>query len=120
MAFVSRPSGFDAFVTNVYRSTVLALGARAGTDLLWKPLVSGLLAHGRHAAPPVRQASAYTLEQLFHHIGQSFLVVLPELLPWISELLEDGDPKVERAVQKLVKVIENLSGESLDEALHGD
>lgn len=119
MAYLSRSSEFDTFVTNVYRPSMLALAARLGGDLLWKPLVSGLMEHGRHPSAPVRQASCFILEHIFKHIGESFLVVLPELLPWISELLEDGEPKVERAVQKLVKIIEDLSGESLDAALHG-
>ncbi len=117
MAYLSRPSEFDLFVTSVYRPSILSLAQRLGGDLLWKPLVSGLMEHGRHPSAPVRQAACFILEHIFKHIGESFLVVLPELLPWISELLEDGEPKVERAVQKLVKIIEEFSGESLDSAL---
>ena len=75
--------------------------------------------HGRSSVPAVRRAAVYVFEQMFVAIGDNFLTSLAELLPWISELLEDGDVGVERNVQKLVKQIERLSGESLEEALQG-
>jgi U3 small nucleolar RNA-associated protein 10 len=87
--------------------------------LQWKPLVSALMLHGRSQSAAVRRAAVYVFEQLFVSIGDNLLVILPELLPWISELLEDGDVGVERNVQKLVKIIEKLSGESLDATLQG-
>ena len=75
--------------------------------------------HGRSPSAGVRRASVYLFEQLFVSIGDNLLVILPELLPWISELLEDADVGVERNVHRLVKIIEKLSGESLDATLNG-
>lgn len=95
------------------------------SQLQWKPLVSALLTHGRSSSPAVRRASVYCFEQLFLAIGDNFLTVLPELLPWIAEMLEDGDVGVEKNVGKLVKIIEKLDVDlggldgSLEQALHG-
>jgi len=75
--------------------------------------------HGRSPSSGVRRASVYLFEQLFVSIGDNLLVILPELLPWISELMEDADVGVERNVHRLVKIIEKLSGESLDATLNG-
>ena len=46
-------------------------------------------------------------------------MLLPETLPFVSEWLEDEDEGVERSVQRLVRVIEELSGEKLDRYLEG-
>jgi hypothetical protein len=102
--------------------TVVSLRSVASVclcQLQWKPLVSALLLHGRSSSSSVRRASAYVLTGLLTGVGDNMLVVLPELLPWISEMLEDAEVGVERQVHTLVKTIEQLSGESLDETLNG-
>lgn len=44
-------------------------------------------------------------------------MLLPETLPFLSELLEDPDAAVEARVQGLVKLLEEVSGEDLNEYL---
>ena len=39
--------------------------------------------------------------------------MLPETIPFLAELMEDDDIEVEALVKKLVKRIEDLSGEKL-------
>jgi hypothetical protein len=40
--------------------------------------------------------------------------MLPEAIPFLAELLEDTDQRVEARAQEVVKLLEGVAGESLD------
>lgn len=59
-----------------------------------------------------------TLKLIYSKVGESWLVLLPQLVPTIAELLEDEDEQVEREVRSgLVRVVENVLGEPFDRYL---
>lgn len=59
-----------------------------------------------------------TLKMIYSKVGESWLVLLPQLVPTIVELLEDEDEEVEHEVRSgLVKVVENVLGEPFDRYL---
>jgi U3 small nucleolar RNA-associated protein 10 len=47
-------------------------------------------------------------------IGEDWLGMVPEMLPFVSELLEDDDGDVEREARKWVVRVEEALGESLE------
>ncbi|CDF89203.1 probable U3 small nucleolar RNA-associated protein 10 [Zygosaccharomyces bailii ISA1307] len=58
------------------------------------------------------------LKLIYSKVGESWLVLLPQLVPTIAELLEDDDEQVEREVRSgLVRVVENVLGEPFDRYL---
>lgn len=67
--------------------------------------------------PLVRLAALKTERALTEQLGEEWLALLPEMLPYISELMEDEDESVEREVRKWVKQIEGVLGERLDDML---
>ncbi|KAJ5082985.1 U3 small nucleolar RNA-associated protein 10 [Penicillium argentinense] len=67
--------------------------------------------------PLTRLAALKTEQALTEQLGEEWLALLPEMLPYISELMEDEDESVEREVRKWVKQIENVLGERLDDML---
>ncbi|KAL4808206.1 U3 small nucleolar RNA-associated protein 10 [Aspergillus unguis] len=67
--------------------------------------------------PFTRVAALQTEQSLTEHLGEDWLALLPEMLPYISELMEDEDESVEREVRKWVKQIEGVLGERLDDML---
>lgn len=50
-------------------------------------------------------------------LGEDWLAQLYEMLPIITELLEDDDEKVERETRAWIKSAEGILGESLDSML---
>lgn len=59
-----------------------------------------------------------TVKLIYSKVGESWLVLLPQLVPTIVELLEDEDEEVEHEVRAgLVKVVENVLGEPFDRYL---
>ncbi|KAJ5639074.1 U3 small nucleolar RNA-associated protein 10 [Penicillium longicatenatum] len=67
--------------------------------------------------PFTRLAALKAEQALTEQLGEEWLALLPEMLPYISELMEDEDESVEREVRKWVKKIESVLGERLDDML---
>ncbi|KAL4953852.1 hypothetical protein BDW69DRAFT_164310 [Aspergillus filifer] len=65
----------------------------------------------------IRIAALKTEQSLTETLGEDWLALLPEMLPYISELMEDEDESVEREVRRWVKQIEGVLGERLDDML---
>lgn len=55
--------------------------------------------------------------QLVGRLSEEYLALLPETLPFLAELLEDAELAVEAGAQALVRQLETLSGEPLDQYL---
>ncbi len=78
---------------------------------------STILKYMRSDSAAVRLAAVQCESALTERLGEEWLALLPEMLPFISEALEDDDELVEQEVQKWVVGIEGILGESLDPML---
>jgi len=87
--------------------------AAAGDDSLWKPANYQILLKMRHTSAEVRLAAVAALSAIHARLGDDYLTLLPETMPFLAELLEDEEPRVEDACQKLIKEMEETLGESL-------
>lgn len=58
-------------------------------------------------------AALETLCDMAKKLGEDFLPLLPETIPFLAELLEDEDESVEKASQKAVQGLEEVLGEPL-------
>lgn len=63
--------------------------------------------------PETRLASLEIELYLFTKLGERYLIVLNDTLPFLSESLEDDDHDVEMAAKEVIKKIETLTGESI-------
>ncbi|KAL4913764.1 hypothetical protein BDW62DRAFT_157813 [Aspergillus aurantiobrunneus] len=88
-----------------------------------RPSSAALVGSGKKSAtvggdnPHTRVAALKAEQSLTEHLGEDWLALLPEMLPYISELMEDEDEAVEKEVRKWVKQIEGVLGERLDDML---
>ena len=64
-----------------------------------------------------RKLALEIVAKVVEHVGEEYVVLLPETIPFLSELLEDVDEDVVRRTQALVKRLEELSGEDLSQYL---
>ena len=112
-------SSYTQWVAHCYTPLCVQLCVTLSHFHHWKPLHSALLTTSRSPVAAVRLAVVDCMLGLFEGLQARYLVMLPETLPYVSEWLEDEDEEVERRVQRLVKVIEDLSGEKLDRYLEG-
>ena len=89
----------------------------AGTDVLWKPLNHRILLNTRSSNATTRWGALSAIQALYTHVGEDMLSLLPESIPFIAELLEDSDETVHELCLEVKDMIEELSGEKLDNYL---
>lgn len=85
----------------------------AGNDAQWKPLNYQVLLKTRHSSAMVRFAALKVLEGFHAQLGEDFLVLLPETIPFLAELMEDECFEVEQQCQHVILAIEQVLGEPL-------
>ncbi|TMW64310.1 hypothetical protein Poli38472_012932 [Pythium oligandrum] len=105
------------FVNDTVAECVANLAWAAKNDLLWKPLHYAVLMKSRGDCAAIRLATLKIVDKCYTIIGDEFLAMLPESIPFLSELMEDNDAEVERTCHQVIKQIEDISGESLDQYL---
>ncbi|NXJ78102.1 HEAT1 protein, partial [Trogon melanurus] len=82
-------------------------------DSLWKPLNYQILLKMRHASPKVRFAALLALVEVAQKLKENYLVLLPESVPFLAELMEDECEEVEQQCQKTIQQLEVILGEPL-------
>ncbi|KAJ0400269.1 hypothetical protein ATCC90586_010242 [Pythium insidiosum] len=107
----------QSFVFDNVSECIANLAWAAKNDLLWKPLHYAVLMKSRGDCAAVRLATLKVVEKCYTIIGDEFLAMLPESIPFLAELMEDNDAEVERTCHRVIKQIEEISGESLDQYL---
>ncbi|PFX20859.1 HEAT repeat-containing protein 1 [Stylophora pistillata] len=85
----------------------------SGSDAHWKPLNYQVLLKTRHSSSTVRFAALKVLEGFHAKLGEEFMVLLPESIPFLAELMEDECFEVEQQCQHLISEIEQVLGEPL-------
>ena len=95
--------------------TSFASAADSGENL--KAINAGIMKHMRAESWRVRLAAVRCEISITEALGEEWLSLLPEMLPFISEAMEDDDEEVEMEVRRWVRNIEAILGESLDTML---
>ncbi|CAG9854683.1 unnamed protein product [Phyllotreta striolata] len=82
-------------------------------DALWKQVNYQILLKMRHDSPGIRLATLHYLTEFVTKLGEDFLPLLPETIPFLAELLEDDEEEIEKACQKAIQEMEKILGEPL-------
>ncbi|KAB5558268.1 armadillo-type protein [Coniochaeta sp. 2T2.1] len=96
---------------------VVELANAADSQEHQKELNGMLLKHLRSEQSAVRLAVVLCEQAVTDKLGEDWLSMLPEMLPYISELQDDDDEVVERETHRWIVKIEGILGESLDSML---
>lgn len=96
---------------------IVELAHAADSNEHQKSLNGQLLKHLRSEHAVVRLAAVRCEQGLTTRLGEEWLSMLPEMLPYISELQEDDVEDVERETHRWIVGIEGVLGESLDAML---
>ncbi|XP_014780648.1 HEAT repeat-containing protein 1 [Octopus bimaculoides] len=82
-------------------------------DTLWKSLNYQVLLKTKHSAVNVRLASLTMINELHKKLGESYLNLLPETVPFLAELMEDECETIEKKCQQVLCEMEKTLGEPL-------
>ncbi|KAI8846073.1 hypothetical protein BC829DRAFT_419419 [Chytridium lagenaria] len=90
------------------------LAVAAGKEVYWKPLNKYILNKSRSEDYMVRLVCVRILTEFYSKLGEEFLVLLPETVPFLAELMEDTEEEVQKACQELSTEIKKHLGEDLN------
>jgi U3 small nucleolar RNA-associated protein 10 len=92
-----------------------AILQNAPEDALLKSTNRALLGKSRSSRSEVSIAALISLQQFWSRFGEQLLSLVPETAPFISELLDSSDADCVDHTRALVKAIEDVLGEPLDQ-----
>lgn len=98
---------------NLVIPCIAQMAVSAGDDTLWKQLNYQILLKTRHSQKQVRLAGLYSVFEVAKKLGEDFLPMLPETVPFLAELMEDEDEEVEKQCTHVVQDLETVLGEPL-------
>ena len=91
--------------------------ASGGGDARWRPLNHAVLMATRSPDLRTRLAALEGAAAVANALQEEYLPLLPEALPFLAELLEDGQLEIEARAAATLRTLEALSGEDLKEYL---
>ncbi|KAF9915291.1 HEAT repeat-containing protein 1 [Lobosporangium transversale] len=94
------------------------LAVTLSNDALWKPLNYQVLLKTREENKLIRLSALKVLQEFYKRLGEEFLILLPETIPFLAELMEDDDHEVEALTQQVIADIEVYLGGSLQKYFH--
>uniref|UniRef100_A0A7N9DD14 HEAT repeat-containing protein 1 n=1 Tax=Macaca fascicularis TaxID=9541 RepID=A0A7N9DD14_MACFA len=104
---------FQERVTKQLIPCIAQFSVAMADDSLWKPLNYQILLKTRDASPKVRFAALITVLALAEKLKENYIVLLPESIPFLAELMEDECEEVEHQCQKTIQQLETVLGEPL-------
>lgn len=96
---------------------IVELAASADSQEHHNELNRAVLKHLRSPSASVRLAAVRCEQDLWDRLGEEWLNMLPEMLPFISELQEDDDEVVEKETHRWIVKMESVLGESMEPML---
>lgn len=88
--------------------------AVASNDLnRWQHMMDLVSTKAHHHDKHVRMNVISIFEAAANELGKDFLPLLPPVVPFLAELMNDDEPEVESATQKMLLKLESIVGEPL-------
>ncbi|KAF2999493.1 snoRNA-binding rRNA-processing protein utp10 [Curvularia kusanoi] len=113
LKLLTLPSTPDVTADVIPTITELAAASASSLDN-HREMNAVLLRYMRDEHAHTRLATVLCEQQLTKRLGEEWLGLLPEMLPFISELREDDDEMVERETQRWISSVEEILGEDLE------
>lgn len=105
--------GLRQRATEIVVPCVTQMALACTDDTLWKQLNYQILVKTRNSSPMVRLVSLEAVCGVARKLGEGFLPLLPETVPFLAELLEDEEESIERACRRAVQDLEQVLGEPI-------
>ena len=106
-----------SFANDYLSPCIVNFAAAVNDSACWKQLNHQVLTKTKSDDEQVRLVSLCVIEKIYNRMGESYMILIPETIPFLAEILEDDSIEVEKQCQKVIQVIEEISGESIQKYL---
>ncbi|XP_025411582.1 HEAT repeat-containing protein 1 [Sipha flava] len=83
-------------------------------DTLWKDVNCQIMLKARHRLPEVRSVCIDTILVIAERLGENFLPLLPDSIPFLAELMEDELEEIEQKTRKAIQQMEKYVNEPIE------
>lgn len=83
-------------------------------DTLWKDINCQVMLKARHRLPEVRSICIDTTLAVAERLGENFLPLLPDSIPFLAELMEDEQEDIEQKTRKAIQKMEQFVNEPIE------
>jgi hypothetical protein len=87
---------------------IVEMAKSMASDALWKPLNYQILLKMRSRDKRVQLVCLKTIQKFWDQFKEDFLLLLPDVLPFLGEVMEEEDEEVVKAAQQLLATINAL------------
>jgi len=101
----------QALITEHLIPCITELAAAAQSEEHFKTINTTVCKKMRDDNPAIRIVAFRTMKELYAKLGEEWLGLLPETVPFIAEGVEDDDEDVERETRRLIVKVEEFLGE---------
>uniref|UniRef100_H2Y6G5 HEAT repeat-containing protein 1 n=1 Tax=Ciona savignyi TaxID=51511 RepID=H2Y6G5_CIOSA len=101
------------YVINYVVPCIGQLVMSSRNDVAWQPLNYQILLKMRHKRAEVRLFALEALLVVTEKLGDDYMMLLPETIPFLAELMEDENDEVEKRCHSVIKKMEETLGEPL-------
>eukprot|EP01097_Dermamoeba_algensis_P011678 TRINITY_DN9136_c0_g1_i1.p1 TRINITY_DN9136_c0_g1~~TRINITY_DN9136_c0_g1_i1.p1 ORF type:complete len:121 (+),score=31.61 TRINITY_DN9136_c0_g1_i1:154-516(+) len=102
---------YRSFAEDYLVPTITQLAVNLDDEKQWKSLNYAVQQHTRSNDSSVRYVTLKTMMMTYQRLGEPYLVLLPETIPFLSELMSDSNAEVEKLANQFVKFLDSLLGE---------
>ncbi|KFM77674.1 HEAT repeat-containing protein 1, partial [Stegodyphus mimosarum] len=104
---------YQEIVESHLSSCIAHFMAAVSDHALWKKLNYQILLKTRHDSPKVRFAALQVIRNVVQKMGDNYLILLPESIPFLAEIMEDESFEVEQECQSVIIEMEKILGEPI-------
>uniref|UniRef100_A0A2S2PQ24 HEAT repeat-containing protein 1 n=1 Tax=Schizaphis graminum TaxID=13262 RepID=A0A2S2PQ24_SCHGA len=83
-------------------------------DTLWKDINCQIMLKARHRLPEVRSICIDATLAVAERLGENFLPLLPDSIPFLAELMEDEQEDIEQKTRKAIQQMEKYVNEPIE------
>nr|CAB3252288.1 HEAT repeat-containing protein 1 [Phallusia mammillata] len=106
-------NNFDEYVSKFVVPLIGELAACSNNNIAWQPLHNQVLMKMRHNVKKVRMFALDAILLIAEKLGQDYMAMIPDTIPFLAELMEDENADVEKHCHRVTTRLEEVLGESL-------
>ncbi|XP_052098508.1 HEAT repeat-containing protein 1-like [Mytilus californianus] len=111
--FHHKDKHYEKRITDHLVPCIVQFAVSSQDDSLWKSISYQILLKTRHDTSKVRYAALQCIDAFHQKLGEDFMPLLPEAIPFLAELMEDDSEEVEKKCQSVIAEMEKTLGEPL-------
>ena len=109
---------YKTFMSNEVSPCIVQMFESTNNDDIWKLLNYQLLLKTRMQESSIKIGVFGIVKELLDKMGQRYLILLNDIVPFLVEAVEHHNPQVEAIAKEIFTMVETITGESISSYIY--